>query len=620
MAELFIDKIRKTILNHLRNEKFGVGELASEMGLSRSQVLRKVKAATGKSVNQLIREIRLKEAVKLLKQSDLTASEIAYQVGFSSPSYFNKCFLDHFGVTPGEYKKNREPEELVEISASGLKTRLWHRKSFVTVLLFFIVILALYFLVIPGNKSTGQSNVSIAVLPLSDYSENKDKEYLADGLTEAINLELAKNESLRVISRGSAMKYKGSKELYSEIAKELSADLLLEGSLFCTDDSLSVVVQLIEPFPKERHLWQNNYDQDYSNALNLVRTVSNEIAEEISSVVEPNKNDERSYKVHPEAFDLYLRGRHLCNTQKTRYNSLTKAVEYLDEAIAKDPGFALAYVTLAECYLGINFLISDNEEKFVNRDNARRAMDKALDLDKNLAEVYITKANLSGKFDWDWEKMKKLAEKGLELEPSNANAHVTLSNYYVVKGNYRKAINEALKAEALDPLNFSTKCLVAERYYIAEEFDKSIDKYNEVIELDPDYGLAYNGIGYAYFKAGYQDKAVESWQKLQLIMRNTDLYQCYNDSSFEDCLHFFLDNAKKGIQPYCSNPSIISSIFMMVNEEQGALEYLNVALHSKNEDLPIMITYPDFYSLHGNPEFNELAQKIGVIFPAKDIQ
>ncbi|QGY43989.1 helix-turn-helix domain-containing protein [Maribellus comscasis] len=617
MAEIFIEKTRQIIRTKIRDEKFGVTDLAGELGLSRSQILRKVKAATGKSVNHYIREIRLEEATKIFKTSDLTASEVAYEVGFSSPSYFNKCFLDHFGCTPGEYKKKLETETVNTFVPKGENgNRKIKIKPVLLAVFFLFLIVTGYFTVVNSINNTSAQQSSIAVLPLLDLSKNQDKEYLADGITEAITLELSKSESLRVISRGSSMKYKGENKIYSEIAKELGVDLLLEGSVLHEADSLRVVVQLIEPFPKEKHIWANSYDQNSSNILQLVSEVSNEIAGEISSIIKPTENQAQNYKINPEAFDLYLRGRHLWNTQKTRYNSLLSALDYLNKAIKKDPNFAPAYVTKAETYLSINKIIGDNLEKLDNRQKAREAINKAFELDESLAEAYITLGNLSGKLDWDWEKMKELVNVGLSIEPNNAAGHQILSNYYIIQGDYKKAIEEALIAEKLDPLNPAISCMVAERYYINGDYQKSIDKYNEVLELNPNYGFAYNGIGFVYFQVDNNEKAVESWRKLQDIMGNDALGSCYdNTKNYKDCFRFYLEKAKQNAPRFCANPVIISSVHMLVQEEQGAMDYLQIAFQYKNEDLPVMITYPDFYTLRNKSEFKKIARSVGISLP-----
>ncbi|HEY5687027.1 MAG TPA: helix-turn-helix domain-containing protein [Yeosuana sp.] len=618
MSQTFIKKIEQLVLYNLENEKFGVSELAKEMNLSRSQILRKTKFFTGKSTSYFIREIRLREAARFILNSDLTASEIGYKVGFGSPSYFNKCFLDYFNQTPGEFKKSHENKEsfnfklVNETSKKGIKTNI----AWIAVVIAIIAIV-FYKKNFFSNRSYKEIQyASIGVLPLEDYSVNRNFDYLASGITEAINLELSKNKSIRVISRGSCERFKDDKNTpYNQIAKELGVDLLLEGSVLPNNDSLLVVVQLIKPFPEERHIWSNKYHHSTKNVLQLVQNISSEIANEISTTIRSNTSKTKTYHINPEAYSLYLKGRHLWYYQKTRYNSLMSAKNYLEKSIKIDPNFAPVYVTLTETYISLNKLIGDNFERLINRENARKSIDRAFELDDSLAEAYITKGNLVGKFDWNWEKMKEMAEKGLNFEPNNANGYHTLSNYYTIKGDYQKAIEQALKAESLDPLNPATSCLVAERYYIAGEYDKSIEKFKEVLELEPDYGFALNGIGYAYFQKENIDQTMKSWRKLQTIMKNDSLGWYYDNTTFEESLDYYLNKAKIDTPGFCSNPTVISSIEMMVNNKSNAIKYLNVAYESKNEDLPIMITYPDFYPLHTVPEFMELTKKIGVEFP-----
>lgn len=615
MSDNFIHKIEEVIFRNLANEKFGVLDLAREVGFSRSQTLRKIKASTGKSVNQLIREIRLSEACKMLQHDDLTASEIAYNVGFSSPSYFNKCFLDQYGITPGEYKRKIEAGENTELSDQAPRLKWWTKKPILGALLAMIIILAGYLALIMPKDKTSFENASIAVLPFQFLSENQDKEYLADGITEAITFELYKNTSIRVISRGSAMIYKGKQKLYPQIARELDVDLLLEGSVIYDDDSMRVVVQLIDPLPQEEHVWAGAYDQDSGDVLQLISQVSNEIAGEISKITGKPMLKVEEAKVSPAAYDLYLRGRHLLNTQKIRYNSLIKGIDYLKEANHLAPDFAPAYTALAEGYLAVNTLIGDNEEKNTNRENAREAIGKSLKIDPHSGEAYITEANLRGKLNWEWDEMKLIVERGLVLEPNNAKAHLILSDYYVVTGQYSKAIEEALKAENLDPVNPETGCVSADRYYISGKYDQAIQKYLEVIELNPNYGFAWNGLGFAYYQAGEKEKAVETWLQLQHIMGNQAMVDCYNSDTFENCLHFWLVGATKNEPRYCSNPVIIASVYMLLNDQENALKYLGIAADYKNEDLPVMITYPDFYPLHESPVFRELVSKVGVVIP-----
>lgn len=617
MAETFINKIKLIILNNIENEQFGVGDLSNELGLSRSQTLRKIKAATGKSANQFIREVRLDEAVKLIQTTDLTASEIAYKVGFSSPSYFNKCFLTEYEVTPGEYKKRFDKN--IEVEKTVKNSNNFSSKSSVLYLIIIaLIVVTSGLLILKVSKlknSTEPGKKSIAVLPFKDCSENNEKEYLTVGITDRIISELAKNHSLRVVSRGTTLKYKNGNKSYPEIAKEIGVDLLLEGSALYDYDSMSLVVQLIEPFPNERQIWQNNYDQKLTNLLQISRNVSADIAKKIHLAVAPQINTEDTYPINSEAYDLYLKGRYLLINQKIKYSSLQTALELLKKSIDLDPGFSSAYTTLAEIYVSMNTLTGSTEEGIKNLENAKKAAKKALELDNSNAEAYIVLGNLIGKVNWDWETMKEMAEKGLKFQPSNSKGHLLLSDYYIIKGDYQKSIKEALIAESLEPLNISIYCMVAERYYIFGDYNQSIKKYKEALELDPYSGFALNGIGYAYYQNREREKCMESWMKLQTIMGNDSLYWYYDNKGFEEGLHYYLRQAEKKLPRFCPNPMVRSSIYMMVENKQQAIDFIKVSLETKNKDLPIMITFPDFYPLHNDSEFQKIVQEVGVVFP-----
>lgn len=618
MTETFINKIRLIVLKNIENDKFGVSELASELGFSRSQILRKIKAQTEKSANQLIRDIRLEEAVKLLKEGECTASEIAYKVGFSSPSYFNKCFLDQYGFTPGEYK-NQNSEVIDGINIQNVikptSSKILSRVIFSTLIVVILIFVYLFREKAGFLKGNSQfQEASIAVLPLLDLSEKKDKEYLAVGLTDAITLELSKLKGLRVISRGSAMMFQDSTKLYSEIAKKLGVDLLLEGSVIYSTDSLRVIVQLIEPSRKEKHLWADKYDQNSSNIFHLADDISSQIAKEIHLVVSPEIAKTEVKKVDPKAYELYLRGKYLWYQQNTA--AMKNAIKYLKESIEIDSSYAPAYSTLAEAYISINKFIRNNDEKLQNRIDSRiaiiNALNKAIELDGSLGDAFITRGNMLGKFDWDWEGMKKMAEKGLQLNPNNSYGHILLSNYYLIKGDINNAINEALLAEKLDPLNPRTGCLVAERYFLDKQFDKSINQYNKVLELFPGYGFAWDGIGYAQFISGQREAAIKSWEKLHVIMGNNDMAEYFKANAVEKALHHWLELATTGESLLCSNPTIIAQAQMFVNEKEGALEYLELAFEVKNEDLPTMLLRPHFSPLQNEPRFKELVKKVGV--------
>jgi len=465
-----------------------------------------------------------------------------------------------------------------------------------------------------SNTSVNAASVSehsIAVMPLLDLSANKQREHIAVGLTDAIILELSRIKNLRVISRGSAMLFQDSVLPYSNIAEQLGVNLLLEGSIVYNGDSMRVTVQLIEPFPEEKHLWANKYEESSLNMIHLSNDISNAIANEIELVVDDSK---KTSSVNPEVYDLYLKAHHLWLTQKPQ--SIRDAMDYLQQSMAIDSGYAPAYSLLAECYISLNKFIRNNDEKLKNRQSGRAAIDKALkkaiEIDGSLAEAYITKGNILGKFDYNWEGMKTMVEKGLKLNPNNSTGYIALYYYYSVKGELDKCIAMAHKAEELDPLNPRTLNTVANAYVLAGRYSEAIEQYQNVIKMFSDYGFAWDGLGYAYYMMGDTTNAIEAWSELHRIIGNSELVKYYQTESFKNSIQFWLDKTTTGEKMYCSNPSIIAMVHLFVNDPEGAMDYLEFAYRYKHLDLPFIIIKPNFRSLYNHPRFIEIANNVGV--------
>jgi len=229
MDQLFLKKVHEAIENNIGNENFGVDELAHETGISRSQLHRSLKLLTGQSPSQMIREFRLKRAMEMLRNNVATASEISYQVGFSSPSYFNTCFKEYFGYPPGKAKPNR---------SFGITRKYPISRKYLFTALAALVVVALVFhfytITSKRNIESNEARItvkSIAVLPFEDISPLKDQEYLCDSMAEDIINGLTHIEGLKAIPRTSAFSFKGKHENIREIGKELGAEILLTGSL-----------------------------------------------------------------------------------------------------------------------------------------------------------------------------------------------------------------------------------------------------------------------------------------------------------------------------------------------------------------------------------------------------
>ena len=467
---------------------------------------------------------------------------------------------------------------------------------------------------VSSNTLTSITEKSIAVLPFDDYSSGGDTEWFCNGVTEDIRTNLSKIKGIKkVISHTSVEKFKNSDKTIPEIAKELGVSYILEGNVRKHKDKIIITAKLIDA--NDNQIWAENYSDNFDKVFEIQNDVSKKIVKQLKIVISPEEEKVLNIQIidNFKAYELYLRGRHLWNQQNTE--SIKRSIEYLEESIKLDSTFAPAYVILAEDYILMNKFIPNNEEKLIHRKKCREAIDKAIELDNSLAEAYITKGNMIGKFDWDWEEMKKMLEKGLQIEPNNSYGHMLLSKYYLIKNNYNKAIEEALLAEKLDPLNPRIGCFVAKNYFIANNYKRSIDQYEKVLKLSPNYVFAWEGVGHVQYFSGQKETAQISWGKFLGDMGNEKMADIYSNESFDNSISYWLEGATKGEELYCSNPTVIAQAHMFIDKKQGALEYLEVAYKYHNEDLPIYLLEPHFYSLYNEPRFKDIVQKTGVILP-----
>jgi len=417
MIESFINKIKQIVLNHLEDEKFGVSDLASHIGLSRSQTLRKVKANTGKSVSQFIKEIRLAEGVKLIKENELTASEIAYKAGFSSPSYFNKCFHDFYGITPGEYNNGNDIDlkglEIIENS----KTKTPNKKSkaisliIATIIILFIGIF-IFQKIIFFNKDPKINNPSIAVLAFTDLSPKQDHEWFSDGISIELIDMLVKIPELRVISSTSSFSYKGKNKTIKKIGKELNVAHILEGSVRMSNDTLLIKVRLVDA--KDGSL---TWSETYKRNMNEVLLVQDEIAydaikelkitllEDISKIKPTNTN----------SYTLYLKAKYLYS--KHTNQDIIDAEDFIKRSISMDSTFAPSWNLLSRIIYDstINLNLKTKKEGLTL---AKKAAQKSLELDLNFAPAYasLCKINL---FHWNFNEANKNIKRALELNNRN---------------------------------------------------------------------------------------------------------------------------------------------------------------------------------------------------------
>lgn len=562
MNNEFVKRLTDIVEANLANETFGPDELVREVGMSHSSLNRKLKAISHQNASQFIREIRLKKAKELLVNEDLTVAEISYRVGFGSPTYFNKCFREYFGVTPGELRNHESESEPEKQPVELIPKKPKPAMILIGLLLSLMVLVpTIYFLFhyISISKAENSQEKSIALLPFKYLSDETEKQYLADGMMDAILLQLSKINDLRVISRTSVEQYRETDKTSKTIGQELDVDYVLEGSFLKDGDRVRLILQLINT-SDDGHAWSNVYDRQWKDLFLVQSEVSETIAKELNAVITPEERLLIMKKPtnNLTAYDFYQRG----NDELDKYEfkiirdsiTLKNAQHFFQMALELDTTFALAYAGLA----GVQFWNSRKyyfSEKYL--DSVLIFANKALVCDNQCSEAYYYRGYVFSQTSRVAEALKE-SDKALQFNPNNWKAYY--SRHYVFEEfhDYLEAIrnlNEVvLRISGTGQPNFLTRF---SSNLAAFGFPDLGKKYNQhALELYGDttrylYCLAYVEYCNENLEKAYQiaKSANKRDTILRSFIRDPDLsFYCMATSRYEEAYTInlkFFDSSKK---------------------------------------------------------------------------
>ncbi|HTX39116.1 MAG TPA: winged helix-turn-helix domain-containing protein [Bryobacteraceae bacterium] len=350
---------------------------------------------------------------------------------------------------------------------------------------------------------------SLAVLPLVNLSRDSEQDYFVDGMTDALRERLEGISSLRVISRTSSMHYRGSNKPLREIARELNADAVVDGSVLNSGERVRISVELIQA-GMDRHIWSNSYEGDLRDVFVLQASVAREIADEIRvTLTAPDRARlTRARTTDPDAYQAYSKGRFWWN--KRTEEDLKKAIGFFQQAIDKDPNYALAYDGLADCWIPLGWYGFVAPSGAFPR--ARDAITKALSLDDSLAEAHTSLAFVTVYYDRDWAGADREFRRAIELNPNYANGHHWYAEFLSLVGRHAQAIAESQRARELDPLSSIIDAWVSSRYYFARHYEDAIKEGRNAVDLGPDFAPAHLVLGYAYEQKGMLREAITEFE------------------------------------------------------------------------------------------------------------
>ena len=612
----FLKKLIDVIETNLHNEQFGVNELASELGMSRITLHRKVKSVVKKSVSEFIRETRLIRGYELLQQKAGTVSEIAYKVGFGSVTYFNRCFHHQFGFPPGEVLKGLHPdvEKAPVKNKQTLIQKLQNPKIFYIIpIVILLIVVVVQFI---GNHHSNSTDKTIAVLPFKYLSNDTLNQYLADGMTDAILLNLSKIKDLRVISRTSVEQYRSSEKPAGIIGKELKVAYLLEGSFQKEKNQIRLIVQLIRTKDND-HVWSNSYDRNWKDIFSVQSEVAETIAGELQAAITPEEKQliRKIPTLELVAYDFYQRGIYMFENAKDS-NDLKKAKKLFIQCLEKDSTYASAYAMLAQIYLFQNRAKTYFSEDYL--DSIVILADIAISYDDKCFYAYAMKGAryyVLGKPELAIEEFNKASE----LNPNDPYVYLNLGfvyqfteidfaksilNYYEAAARQRGEILPAILQQLGHTLNWAGYYELANHYY------------KEKLILDGDSISYYFAIAFfeIFSESGYQQyKRV--LEKDTVLVNDNFLHSCFATGHYIEAY----DHAKKIVENLKKSNGIptqsahrIAYAFWMSGDKKEAEYYFNLqkkigleSIEKGREIASRMVAYYDLaavYTFEGDKE------------------
>jgi serine/threonine-protein kinase len=455
---------------------------------------------------------------------------------------------------------------------------------------------------------------SVAVLPFHNLSADPDNEFFADGITEDVIAQLSKIRSLRVIGRGSVMKFKARDQSLREIGATLDVGTLLEGSVRRAGSRVRIVSQLID-VESDRHLWTETYDRELTDIFAIQSDVAVQIATALEA--ELSHEERRQLRKEPtediEAYRLYLQGRHCI--QRWTHEGLNQGLQYLEEATRRDPDYALAYASIAYAYTDIGVGVAgalSSEEAF---QLAKVAVARALELDPDLAEAHAVLGHLKYACDYDWTGAEAEFKRAIELNPNSGDTFDMYGLLLSSQERYDEAVAAQDRAHELDPL--AHRMDIVTTYLRMGRYDDALDRVKRIIVVEPHLALAYLTLGWTYLLKGMPNEGLAEMERATALSPDNALYlaqlgQAYGMVGRTDAAREVLRTLEEWSRQRYVSPYHFAYVYAGLGEHERALDWLERAYEERAGALFGVKGSFLFTSLRGHPRFRALLRKMNL--------
>ena len=536
----------------------------------------------------------------------------AVSTGFlerESPTRAQVHTTDHTAIFPGT---EAEPRESLR-SLSERQSLSAHRaaKPIAALAVAAVILIAGFFGYRYFNSSSGGPISSIAVLPFQNRSGDPNSEYLSDGLAESLIYRLSQIADLKVSPTSSVIRYKGKDADVSQIASELGVDAVMTGRLAQIGDNLTISVELVD-VRNNKLLWGEQYERKMSELLTTQREIAATITQKLQLKLSGNEPAvTKKYTESNEAYQLYLKGRFFWN--KRTGESLKQAVEFFEQAIGKDPAFALAYSGLAESYvLFPNYSVAMSLDSMPK---AKTAALRAIELDDSLAEPHVALGIYYSNFAWNLPRAEKEFRRAIELDPNYATAHQQFAiECLSVMGRFDEAVSEGKRAEELDPLSPIIGADLGNVLMRARRFDESIAQLDRVLKSDPSFWVAYWYLGMAHEGKGQSAEAASAYRKGLALNDNPWLKALLIQSvarlgERQEAERLLVELEAEAERRYVSKASLAIARAAL-GEKDKAFSLLNEELAERSSRPQVLSVNPIWDDLRADPRFADVVRRV----------
>ncbi len=475
-------------------------------------------------------------------------------------------------------------------------------------------VLALTILVLAGAgiywlAGRGKAINSVAVLPFINVSADPNTEYLSDGITESLINSLTQLPKLRVKARSMVFHYKGGEVDPQTVGYNLQVGAVVTGRLDTRGDSLNVQTELVDVATGSQ-LWGKQYDRKLSDLLALQEQIANEISEKLLLRLsgDDKKRLTRRYTDNAEAYQLYLKGRYHFDKRTTE--GVRQSIGYFQEAIRKDPNYAIAYAGLANSYNPSDVVLPPRE----TMTKAKTAAARALEIDDSLPEAHTAQARVLLFYDWDWSGAESELNRALQLNPNYAEAHHMYSHYLIATGRTEESLAESKRALDVDQYDVLLNLHLGWNHIYVRQYDRAIEQLRRTTEMDPSFFRAHVHLGQAYQQKGMYKQAIAAFQNAMAVQGGSReaavmLAHLYAVSGKRSEAIKILEDLKTRdkVSPYD-----LAIIYTGLGEKERALESLEKAYEERTGGLLLLKVEPIFDSLRPDPRFVNLLRRLGL--------